>query len=297
MLIRVVTTLLAVAAALVGSVHAQTTDDNECGRRGAFAPVVIADDELRAEARARGWFAPEELTDDELRAEGRARAEADYASGWAEIEQFGLRLGAINVDTETGLYVRECGCVIMNKAKIESDAYNGRIRELAAQNPPPAKARGLKERFLGVRQLIDQDVQFSWTSVSWPKPDAKNVPTPVGPFHVVAEVVPNPAGAAMVRRMQEIGVDFPAEVERVRINRGESVVATVRAREGQEIVVTFVAEFDVLIVKKPGRHASPLSVVDLVHGRVMLRTFGLRQILKQFKKIDETQAKEPPDLI
>ena len=297
MLSRVFMTLFTVTAAIVGPVRGQTTDDNDCGQRGAFAPIVIADDELRAEARARGWLAPKEMTDDELRAEGRARAEADYASGWAEIEQFGLRLGMINVDTETGLYYRDCGCVIMNKAEVESDAYNERIRELASQNPPPAKARGLRDRFLGVRQLIDKDVQFAWTPVSWPKSDAKNVPTPIGPFHVVAEVVPNPAGVAMVRSMQEIGIDFPAEIERVRINRGDSVVATVRAQQGQEIVVTFVPEFDVLIIKKPGRHASPLTVVDVVHGRVMLRTFGLLEILKQFKKINESPAEEPADLI
>ena len=104
-------------------------------------------------------------------------------------------------------------------------------------------------------------------------------PTKVGPFEVVAEVVPNPRGEEVGRIMREAGIDIsqPA-VSRVRIQRSEETVATVRVEEGSALAATLLPDLDVLIIKSPGR-IDMLTFIDLRHGRVMWR-FGLRELLK-----------------
>lgn len=231
-----------------------------------------------------------EKTDDKLRSEGRKRAEAEYHDGWAEIEIFGLWLGSVYVDEEVGLYRRLRGCAIVNRADVESEAYNERIKELVAADGPPQKARGLKERFDQLRKLMERKPGFVWVPVTWSKNNAKPVPTKVGPFEVVAEVIPNPVGAEVVRGMLETGIDFPRIVSRIRIGHAGETLATVDVEEGRVLAATMLPELEVLIIKDTGR-VDWLTFIDTRHGRVMWRYPGLKDILKDM--LDETR---PPSL-
>lgn len=88
------------------------------------------------------------MTETEMKAEGHRRADIEYAEGRAEIESYGMRMmESVNVDKESGLYIRALGCAITNREDVESNAYNERLRELVSQKGPPANARGVKERF------------------------------------------------------------------------------------------------------------------------------------------------------
>lgn len=223
----------------------------------------------------------------EIRADGRRRAEKEYADGWVEIELFGLRMMSSHVDRDTGVYFKLRGCSIMGGDGIESEAYNERVRELVEQHGPPHKAKDLKQRYEQARKLVEADQFRSGKPLEWSYGNAKPTPMILGPYRVFAEVVPNPAGEDMVRRMREIDIDFPDEISRVRIDKGGNTIATERIIDHPELSVHLLPKLDVLVLKEKKRFET-LAVIDLKHGRVMFRPNPvLRELRNRLRAVPE----------
>lgn len=220
--------------------------------------------------------------DNVLRAMGRERAEVEYRDGWAEIERFGMVLGGnikwgdergyggVYIDKDTGLYFRDHGCIVNGQQqRTESEAYNKRITELVAINGPPQKAKGLMARFDRLRKLMERDTDFKWVPLPWSNGHEKPTPTKVGPFDVIAEVVPSPVSDELKRKYIELGFDHLLNDEsRVRVMRGDKTVVTQYADERHRLSLTFLPELDILILKRSASSVW-LTFIDTRHGRRM----------------------------
>jgi hypothetical protein len=230
-----------------------------------------AQDDEDVESRVARQMRFLDMTKAELTAEGRRRADVEYAEGRAEIESYGLRMmGMVNVDEESGLYIRDFGCVITNNEDVESNGYNERLRELVAEKGPPANAKGVKKRFKSLQRLVENAPQLMWKDVPWTAPQGSSEPLPLGQFTIQAEVVKNPAGEEMVRRLKETLGDFPENIARVRITRGSNHVANIRVTKRQTIKAAILADLDILALKLMPP-TEELIFVDTIHGCVMWR--------------------------
>ena len=221
-----------------------------------------------------------------LRAVGRSRAEFEYASGIAQYESYGLRLLRANlVHRETGLWISDFGCAVLNGEGIESEAYNDRLLELVEESGVPDNAIGVKERYEKATAFHRINPRLRWVSV--PRLHEGIRPTDV-----------ELAGGLRVRRDSYLD-HRGARKTRLRVISGGEVLTTLDVTAGARVAAALWANAELLVVHEFGAN-DKIYFVDLVHGR-LIHTWieWLHNLFKRPQQVQVAQiARVPPgDLV
>jgi len=261
-----------------------------------FAPV-LGQNETDDAWRPRPVSAFSHMTREELQDHGRRRAELDYAKERAEIEVFGMESPGY-VDWQTGLYLRSRRPRYLNRADIESDAYNERLRELVAEKGVPANAAGIKERYDKVRSFIELAPDLHWVKMPWFTEPRQAEPAALGPFDVWIDNMPDEKVREFVKIANSLHhqhEDQPAGLADEDLARVyERVLESSRHQYGPRLMVAHDSELwaitplevnddlaveaarwdepNIIILKwRQWRHSEEFLFIDAIHGRKMWR--------------------------